>query len=108
MVKALAKRWRGMVKSGRLQPVVDELNSQAPRHAIAGETAAYFENNRSRMGYPRYRAAGLQVGSGVIEGACRSVVCERLKKSGLFWSVEGANMILALRCAVESNALDDF
>ncbi|MDE0531967.1 MAG: ISKra4 family transposase, partial [Albidovulum sp.] len=57
---------------------------------------------------PRYRAAGLPVGSGVIEGACRSVVCERLKKSGMYWSVAGANKILALRCAVESNTFDDF
>ncbi|MDE0303591.1 MAG: hypothetical protein OXI87_01715 [Albidovulum sp.] len=106
--KALAKRWRGMIKSGRLQPVVDELKSHAPRHGMAGEAAACFENNRARMDYPRRRSAGLPVGSGVIEGACRSVVCERLKKSGMFWSVAGANKILALRCAVESNAFDDF
>ena len=108
MAEALAKRWRGMAEPGRLQPVVNELKSHAPRHAIAGETATYFENNRSRMDYPRYRAAGLPVGSGAVEGACRSVVCERLKKSGMFWSVKGANKILALRCAVESNTFDDF
>ncbi|MDE0306139.1 MAG: hypothetical protein OXI87_14865 [Albidovulum sp.] len=36
------------------------------------------------------------------------MVCERLKKSGMSWSVAGANKILALRCAVESNTFDDF
>ena len=60
------------------------------------------------MGYPRCPAAGLPVGSGVVEGACRSVVRERFRKSGLFWSVKGANRVLALRCAVESNTFDDF
>ncbi|MDE0113316.1 MAG: hypothetical protein OXN84_13680 [Albidovulum sp.] len=44
----------------------------------------------------------------MIEGACRSVICEQLKKSGMFWSVAGANKILALRCAVESSTFDDF
>ena len=52
--------------------------------------------------------AGLPAGSGVVEGACRSVVCERLKKSGVFWSVECANRVLALRCAVASDIFDNF
>ena len=64
---------------------------------MAGETAADFKNNRSRMHYPRWCAAGVSVGSGVIEGAYRSLVCERLKKSGMFWSVKGADKIFALR-----------
>ncbi|MCY4463037.1 MAG: hypothetical protein OXC26_21965 [Albidovulum sp.] len=82
VAKALAKRWRGMVRSERLQPVVEELKSHATRHEKAGETVACFESNRSKMDHPRYRDSGLPVGSGVIEGACRSVVCERLKISG--------------------------
>ena len=108
MAKALAKRWRGMTGDGRLQPAIDELKSHAPRHEKAKEAAVCFESNRSRMDYPRYRAAGLPVGSGVVEGTCRSLVCERPEKSGMFWSVEGANRILALRSAVESNTFDDF
>ena len=44
----------------------------------------------------------------MVEGACRSLVCEGIKKSGMFWSVAGANNILALRIAVESNVFDDF
>ena len=108
VAKALAKSWRGMVRSERLQPVVEELKSHATRHEKAGETVACFECNRSKMDHPRYRAAGFPVGSGVIEGACRSVVCERLKISGMFWSIAGANKIPALRRAVESNAFDDF
>ena len=60
------------------------------------------------MDCPGCLAAGLPAGSGVVEGACRSVVRERIRKPGMFWSVEGASRVLALRCAVESNTFDDF
>ena len=107
MAESLAGRWRRLEESGRLQPAVDELGPHAPRRGRAGETASYFENSRSRMDYSRYRAVGLPAGSGVIEGACRNVDWKRLKKSGMFRSVAGANKILALRRAVVSNAFDD-
>ena len=50
------------------------------------------------MRYPEFRAAGLPVGSGVVESAC-DTVAGRLKRGGMHWSVErGANPILTLRC----------
>jgi hypothetical protein len=60
--------------------------------------AEYLVRNQERMRYPLFRAQGLFVGSGVIEAACRTVVAQRLKQSGMFWTTRGANSILALRC----------
>ena len=49
------------------------------------------------MRYPEFRAQGLFVGSGVIEAGCKTAIGARLKRSGMFWSVRGANAIIALR-----------
>ena len=60
--------------------------------------ADYFERNADRMRYPKFRRQHLFVGSGVIEAGCKTVIGSRLKKSGMFWTVRGANAIIALRC----------
>ena len=60
--------------------------------------ADYFERNRERMRYPKFRCQHLFVGSGVIEAGCKTVIAVRLKRSGMFWTVRGANAIVALRC----------
>ena len=70
--------------------------------------AEYFARNRERMRYPVFRAHGLFVGSGVIEAACRTVVAQRLKQSGMFWTTRGANSILALRCCRLNRRFEDY
>jgi hypothetical protein len=65
---------------------------------IAHRAIGYFDDNRSRMDYPRYRAENLPIGSGVIESSCKHVVGDRLKRSGMRWDEEGAEDLLALRC----------
>jgi hypothetical protein len=60
--------------------------------------ADYFERNAKRMRYPKFRRQHLFVGSGVIEAGCKTVIGSRLKQSGMFWTVRGANSIIALRC----------
>lgn len=57
----------------------------------------YLENNRSHMRYDEYLAAGYPIGSGVIEGACRHVVKDRMELSGMRWTVDGAQAMLHLR-----------
>lgn len=57
----------------------------------------YLENNRAHMKYDEYLAAGYPIGSGVIEGACRHVVKDRMELSGMRWTVEGAQAMLYLR-----------
>lgn len=57
----------------------------------------YLENNRSHMRYDEYLTEGYPIGSGVIEGACRHVVKDRMELSGMRWTVEGAQAMLHLR-----------
>ncbi len=55
-----------------------------------------------------FRRQHLFVGSGVIEAGCKSVIGSRLKQSGMFWTVRGANAILALRCSHLNGRFEDY
>ncbi len=68
----------------------------------------YLENNRPHMRYDEYLAAGYPIGSGVIEGACRHVVKDRLELSGMRWTVEGAQATLHLRSIYLNGAWKEF
>jgi hypothetical protein len=57
----------------------------------------YFENHKHMMNYKKYLEKGMPIASGVIEGACRSLVKDRMDGAGMKWSKEGANSILELR-----------
>ena len=70
--------------------------------------ADYFEKNAARMRYPEFRRQHLFVGSGVIEAGCKTVIGSRLKQSGMFWTVNAANAIIALRCSVLNGELEDY
>jgi hypothetical protein len=70
--------------------------------------AEYFERNAQRMCYPKFRRQHLFVGSGVIEAGCKTVIGSRLKQSGMFWTVQGANAILALRCSHLNGLFEDY
>jgi hypothetical protein len=68
----------------------------------------YFASNRDRMRYPEFRKRNLFVGSGVIEGGCQTVIGSRLKQSGMFWTVRGANTIIALRACCISGKFEGY
>jgi hypothetical protein len=70
--------------------------------------ADYFEKNAARMRYPEFRRQHLFVGSGVIEAGCKTVIGSRLKQSGMFWTVRGANAIIALRCCHLNGRMEDY
>ena len=70
--------------------------------------ADYFERNAERMRYPQFRRQHLFVGSGVIEAGCKTVIGSRLKQSGMFWTVRGANAIIALRCCHLNGRFEDY
>jgi hypothetical protein len=95
-IEALGKTLR------ELQPGTPQLDK-----LVAGE-AEYFERNAERMRYPEFREQGLFVGSGVVEAGCKTVIGNRLKRSGMFWTVRGANAILALRCCRLSGRFEDY
>ena len=62
----------------------------------------YLFHNRRRMRYDLFREAGYPIGSGTVESACKSVVQQRLKQSGMRWSRKGAQAMLALRSSLLS------
>jgi hypothetical protein len=113
---AQQKRWimvaqdkldRGCIESlvaglRRLRPAQSEV-----REAVHTE-AGYFERNAERMRYPEFRKQGLFVGTGVMEAGCKTVIGSRLKQSGMFWTVRGANAIIALRCCELSGDFEDY
>ena len=57
----------------------------------------YFENNASRMRYDEYLAADYPIATGVIEGACRHVIKDRMEQGGMRWTLAGAEAMLKLR-----------
>ena len=103
-----AKQRREELDAGRVDDVIAALRGHAETCEEARKDAEYFSTNRERMDYPRFRAMGLCVATGVVEGGCKHIVGTRLKRGGMRWSVAGANAIIALRCAVESHRFDDF
>jgi len=66
----------------------------------------YFLNNATRMRYKWFRSRGLFVGSGVVESGCKAVIGQRLKLSGMRWTVPGADAIATLRCQQASRPED--
>jgi len=101
-----------LLDKGKIEKLVSVLRAiQSSNSAVAEEIrteADYFERNAERMRYPRFRRQHLFVGSGVIEAGCKTVVASRLKRSGMFWTVRGANAILALRCACLNGRFEDY
>jgi hypothetical protein len=92
---------------------IDGITAAARAYPLAGvkkdqlDTAlGYFENNAPRMRYHWFRQCGLFVGSGVVEASCKSVIGQRLKLSGMHWSVRGADAIATLRCQQASRPED--
>lgn len=96
-------------KIERLVSVLRAIGSPNPEVAEKIRTEAdYFERNQQRMRYPHFRFQHLFVGSGVIEAGCKTVIASRLKRSGMFWPVRGANAILALRCSHLNGRFEDY
>jgi hypothetical protein len=110
------KRWTTpllrRLDQGKIEVLVKRLRRFPPpdqelAHRLANE-ADYFERNAGRMRYPAFRQQGLFVGSGVVEAGCRTLIGARLKRSGMFWTVRGANAITALRCCRLSRRFEEY
>jgi hypothetical protein len=89
---------------GKVDSVIRGLRYQATQHGLKGQkrktvrdAADYFERNRDRMKYDEYLAAGYPIGSGVVEGACRHLVKDRMERTGMRWLPSGAQAMLDLR-----------
>lgn len=107
-----AEKRRKELTGGDVNGVIQAIQKLAPstenEKEICEKAIGYFQKNKERMRYDEFRRQGLFVGSGVVEAGCRTVIGQRLKQSGMHWTVEGANSIIALRCCFLSSRWEDF
>jgi len=110
------KRWmlssQHLLDNGHIERLVKRIRKMQSENAEVAQKllleAEYFERNAHRMRYPEFRKLDLFVGSGVIEAGCKTVIASRMKCSGMFWTVAGANAIIALRCCLLNNRFEDY
>jgi hypothetical protein len=89
---------------GQIGNVLASWRRQATLQGLAGAkkkkllaTCAFLEKNKHRMRYDEYLRLGCPVASGVIEGACRHVIKDRMERAGMRWKIPGALAMLHLR-----------
>jgi hypothetical protein len=68
----------------------------------------YFEKNAQRMRYDEYLRQGYPIASGVIEGACRHVIKDRMEQGGMRWTLAGAEAMLHVRSVCASSVWEAF
>jgi|GEM_PF-5377677 len=93
---------RGLRRMATLQEVPKE------KRAVVASACGYFTAHAHPMKYDEYLAAGLLIATGVIEGASRHLVQDRLEPSGMCWSTDETQAMLSLRPLKASNAWDEF
>ena len=97
----------GRVIGGLRQTLTKRRVPKAAAETIAS-TVTYFSNNRNRMRYEKCLREGYPIASGVIEGACRHVVGDRLDRTGTRWSIDGAVSMLATRTTYLSDDWNEY
>jgi hypothetical protein len=102
---------------GRVGDVIERIRRLAAQHPprpgsehakIIRKTLSYLENKRPWMDYPRALAEGWPIATGVIEGACRHLVQDRMGITGARWSLQGAQAMLWLRAITASGDTDAY
>lgn len=113
---AEARAWSAarseQLDDGDVEAVITSMRRLRPRqHNVREEVRKaidYFQTNKERMRYSKFRSQGPFVGSGVVEAGCKTVIGLRLKQSGMRWTVNHANAIIALRCCQLSGRWEEF
>ncbi len=109
------EKYLRMLLEGNVRHVVSGLRQMMTKRNLKGsrrktirEVTGYFERNRERMKYDEYLAAGYPIGSGVVEGACRHLVKDRLERAGMRWVASGAQAMLDLRATYLNGDWESF
>jgi hypothetical protein len=79
-----------------------------PERAGADECARYLENKQDYLGYATALRQGWPIATGIIEGACRHIVKDRMDITGARWGLEGAEAILKLRALIATGDFEDY
>jgi hypothetical protein len=91
--------------TGQVDQIIDDFRialedgslSASKADTLRRKVLGYFLNNRDRMRYDKYLAMGLPIGSGLVEGTCKNLINDRMERSGMRWSPEGAEAMVRLR-----------
>lgn len=112
---AWAKQADDLLSHGQIEELVqmiEKLPAIAPALGASGSVpqieAEYFRSHASCMQYHAFRAKGMHIGSGIAEAACKTVVSTRAKRSGMRWTPDGLDAVLALRTSVLNRSYDPF
>jgi len=103
------------VLQGGVDGVIRGLTEMATKRGLTGnkkktitQICGYLRKNRERMRYHEYLAAGYPIASGVIEGACRHLVKDRMERAGMHWTPPGAQAMLEVRSIHVDGSWDDY
>jgi hypothetical protein len=109
------EKYLRMLLEGKLRYVISGLSQMKTKRELKGtrrktieDVVGYFDRNRDRMKYDEYLAKGYPIGSGVVEGACRHLVKDRLERTGMRWRPEGAQAMLDLRATYLNDDWESF
>jgi hypothetical protein len=105
-------RWWTRLDEGKVERIIKEARENLPDDPDQSEKAEteinYLNRHKDLMRYAHFRKLGLFVGSGVMEAGCKTIVGQRMKQSGMEWSLKGANAIIALRCVLKSGRFQEY
>lgn len=93
-------------ESGAAEQLLEEMKNYAHAHSLAdnvnpvSKSITYFENNKSKMEYAKNLEMKLPIGSGVVEAACKTLVKQRLSKSGCRWTINTVDDMLMSRALI--------
>jgi hypothetical protein len=93
---------------GVYKRMLNDYNLTGKPAATVRDTITYFQNNKQFMKYHEYLAKGYPIGTGVVEGACRHFVKDRMELAGMRWEIEGAQAMLSLRALYLNDQWDAF
>jgi len=110
-----AKKRIKRILDGEVESVIQGLRRMGTMEKLRGKklkklekVCTYFQNNKHRMRYDAYLEGGYPVASGVIEGACKNYVKDRMERSGMSWVLTGAQSMLELRSVFLGGYWDEF
>jgi hypothetical protein len=103
------------ILQGKVSQVIKGMRHSATVRGLKGakretvdKVAAYLRRNRKYMKYDEYLRQGLPIASGCVEGACKNLIKDRMERSGMRWSLQGAEAMIQLRSLYLSGDLDDY
>ena len=106
LLRILRGEVKGVIKGFRRLGTTSKLKGESAKDLA--RICGYLEKNAHRMQYDEYLRRGYPIASGVIEGACRHLVKDRMERSGMRWTLEGARSMLHVRAAFQSHHWESF